>query len=62
MQEKLKEEAKILFKCFDPYSRSRMSMALLMMLHHGTIEEPDIQDFSDELIAWLKSTSKVLSD
>ncbi len=53
---KMKEEKHKLVECFDPHSRSRMLMSLLLMHRHGIIADVDLNDFSTELREWIRTS------
>lgn len=48
-ERKISRQAKILVKCLDGHSRSKMLMYLMTMYGHGLIEESDLDVFSEEL-------------
>jgi len=47
--EKITKEAKILHRCLDGHSRSRMASFIYMMLDCGLMDLDDLSQFSDEL-------------
>ena len=48
-KQKMKEETRILTKCLDGHSRSKVEWSLMLMLHHGLVKEDDLAEFSEEL-------------
>lgn len=46
---KINQEAKILVRCLDGHSRSKMDMFLILMYNHDLINKDDLKEFSDEL-------------
>jgi hypothetical protein len=46
---KMKEEAKVLIDCLDGHSRSKMQRYLLLMHHHGLLQDSDLKEFSEAL-------------
>ena len=46
--ERIKKETKILRECLDDYSRSTMSMKIMLMCRYGMLEKPDLEKFSEE--------------
>lgn len=42
-------EGKILRDCLDGHSRSNMTMHLLLSYHYGLVDDPDLDEFSDDL-------------
>ena len=45
----IKKEARILRKCLDPHSRSKMVDHLMLMAHYGMIRSSDLDGFSEDL-------------
>jgi hypothetical protein len=48
-EHRIRSEAKILYKCLDGHSRSKMLSYLLLMYGHQLIAEADVAEFSEEL-------------
>jgi len=49
VEERTREEAKILSQCLDGHSRSNMVMAMVAMRGHGMLADDDLEGFSEEL-------------
>jgi hypothetical protein len=47
--EVMEKEAKILQKCLDGHSRSKMWLFMLTMIHVGMLKKEDVAVFSEEL-------------
>ncbi len=54
-----KTESKILRNCLDGYSKSRMTLHMALMKKHEMIFQEDIQEFSEELQAFLKNIESI---
>ena len=49
VEEKSRQIAKILCKCLDGHTRSKMNLFMVSMLHHGLMTDEDLARFSPEL-------------
>jgi len=59
--EEMEKEAKILRRCQDGHSRSRMFFSIMTMIGHGMLGREDLLEFSQELQARV-STSREIFD
>lgn len=60
-KERMTEEARVLVHCLDGHSRSKMEWYLVLMRHHGLIQDSDLKEFSEELQEQILETSRVLT-
>jgi len=51
--DRMREIGKILVKCLDGHSRSKMARYLAEMRYYGMLKESDLEGFSDELREFL---------
>jgi hypothetical protein len=47
--EKMEKEARVLRKCLDGHSRSKMWLFMLTMIRAGMLKKEDLEDFGEEL-------------
>ena len=59
-KEKIEQEARILVDCLDGHSRSKMHLYLVLMYHHGLIQDVDLVEFSEELREQILASSRGL--
>jgi hypothetical protein len=59
-KKKMKEEAKVLIDCLDGHSRSKMQWYLLLILHHGLLQDSDLKEFNEELREQILTSSRKL--
>jgi len=49
----MKKQEKILRDCLDGFSKSDMTIRILLMLRYGLMKEEDLDAYSDELREWV---------